>query len=172
MENNSLAFVLLYILVEVRKMKLVPWRKREDLDSFFAPVVDFRKEMDRLFDSFFGKGLMKYDEEGFTPKIELSEDEKSYTVKAELPGMDKEDISVNLEDNVLTLRGEKKEEKEEKKKNSFYSETRYGSFHRQIPFRHDVDDGKVDAHFKKGILTMTLPKKKVTESKSIKINVD
>jgi HSP20 family protein len=153
-------------------MKIVPWKKREDLDSFFAPVVDFRKEMDRVFDSFFGKGLMTYEEEGFTPKIELSEDEKSYTVRAELPGMDKDDISVSLEDNVLTLKGEKKEEKEEKKKNSFYSETRYGSFCRQIPFRRDVDDGKVDAHFKKGILTLTFPKKKVTESKPIKISAD
>ncbi|MBN1521611.1 MAG: Hsp20/alpha crystallin family protein [Candidatus Aureabacteria bacterium] len=152
-------------------MKLVPWR-RQDSDFFFKPLADFRQEFDRLFDRFFDRELVEADG-GFTPKIELSEDEKSYTVKAELPGLEEKDVDVSLEDNVLTIKGEKKEEKEEKKgKNAYYRETRYGSFFRQIPLRQQVQEDKVKAKFKKGILTLDLPKKEVTKSKSIKINVE
>ncbi|MBN2367600.1 Hsp20/alpha crystallin family protein, partial [Candidatus Woesearchaeota archaeon] len=153
-------------------MKLVPWRKRDDVDFFFTPLVDFRRETDDIFDRFFGKSLITRDEEGFTPKIEVAEDDKSYSVKAELPGLEKDDISVSIDDSILTLKGEKKEEKEEKNKSTYYRETHYGSFLRQIPFHAEIDEGKVNAKFNKGILTLTVPKKEVKEKKSIKINVE
>ena len=136
-------------------MKLVPWRRQND-DSFFKPLADFRREFDSLFDSFFRGGDLMETGTGFTPKIEVAEDDNAYTVKAELPGLDEKDIEVTVDDNVLMIKGEKKEEKEEKKgKNSFYRETRYGSFYRQIPLRHEVKEDKVGARFKKGILRST-----------------
>ena len=148
-------------------MRLVPWSKRNDVDFFFSPVVDFRSEVDKLFDNFFGGNLISVEDKVFTPKIELNEDEKSYSVKAELPGLDKEDVKVNL-----TIKGEKKHEKEGNKNGSYYKETHYGSFCRRIPFQTEVDEGSVNARFKNGVLTLTLPKKEVKEKKSINIDVE
>ena len=153
-------------------MKIVPWKKRDDTDLFFSPLADFRREIDDIFDRFFGRSIALRDEEIFTPRIEVAEDEKSYLVKAELPGMDKNDIEVTLDDNVLTLKGEKKEEKEEKGKKSYYKETRYGSFYRQIPFPESIDEEKVNAKFKKGVLSLVIPKKEAKNKKSIKIDVE
>jgi HSP20 family protein len=158
--------------MEVINMRLVPWTKRTDTDVLLNPLTDFRKEMDGLFDSFFDKGRIIRDSGAFTPSVEVSEDEKSYTVKAELPGMKKEDVEVSLHDNNLILKGEKKEEKEGKKKSSYYREACYGSFCRQIPLEHGVNEKEVKAIFKDGVLTLSMPKKKTAGSKTTKISIE
>ena len=93
-----------------------------------------------------------------TPAVDVYEDEKQVTVKAEVPGMNEKDVDVSHEDGVLYLKGEKKGEHEEKKKDSYYKESWSGSFSRAISLGNGVDWNKVDAKFKDGVLTIALPK--------------
>jgi len=103
------------------------------------------------------------------PAVNVSEDERSITVEAELPGMDSKDIDISLQNNMLVLQGEKRFE-EEKKEGSYQRiERSYGSFSRTIPLSSSVDEDKVKASFKNGILTVTLPKKEVEQGKKIAI---
>ena len=135
--------------------------RREEAD----PFRDFQRQMNRLFDEFFGEAPLAERDRGpewapaaFMPRVDVSETDAEVKVSAELPGMDEKDISVELQDDVLVLRGEKKSEQEEKGKNWFRREQSYGSFHRTIELPAGVDAGKAKAQFKKGVLTLTLPK--------------
>jgi HSP20 family protein len=94
----------------------------------------------------------------FNPKVNVAESDKELTVTAELPGMDEKDIEISISDGSLVLKGEKKEEQEEKHKNYYRLERSSGYFHREIAFPCDVDADKAQAVFKKGVLTVTLPK--------------
>jgi HSP20 family protein len=143
------------------------------------PVASLQKEMDRLFSSFYedfpvmrrGNGdLWKY-EEAFTPRINVAETEKEIQITAELPGMDEKDIHVTLEEDALRIKGEKKEEKEEKGKDYHRVECSYGSFERVIPLPAEVLQDKVDAIFKKGILTVKLPKNPKAQEKCKHIDI-
>ena len=91
--------------------------------------------------------------------MDIAETEKAYEITAELPGMSESDVEVVASNGGLTIKGEKKEEKEEKKKDYYLSERRYGSFERRMQIPEGVDADKIDATFKKGVLTVTLPKK-------------
>ena len=128
------------------------------------PVDIFRREMDRLFDDFFrGFGLRTFGGEEelsgtFNPQVNMTEDEKSIQVTAELPGMDEKDIEINLSRDSITIKGEKKEETEQKDKGVYYLERSFGSFMRMLPLPQEVDSDKADASFKKGVLKITLPK--------------
>ncbi len=93
-------------------------------------------------------------------------------MKAELPGMEEKDIEVNLADNGLTIKGEKKAEKEEQGKDNWYRETSYGAFHRFIPLPEGLDKEKVDAHFKNGVLTVTLRRLEEAKGKKIAIKAE
>ncbi|MFC1585074.1 Hsp20/alpha crystallin family protein [Fibrobacterota bacterium] len=104
------------------------------------------------------------------PALDVSENEKAVTVRAEIPGLSEKDLDVTYHEGLLTIRGEKKEEKEEKKKGSLYKECSYGSFCRQVPIGENADWNKVEAKYKKGVLTITVPKKEA-ESKNISINI-
>ena len=151
--------------------------RRQDVDPFRS----FQREMNRLFDDFFndaplamrtgGEGLATA---GFSPRVDVSETDKDVTVSAELPGLDEKDITVEMADTSLTIRGEKKEEKEEKGKNWYTREQTYGSFHRVIPLPASVEGGKASARFKKGVLSITVPKKAqaLSQRKSVKIETD
>lgn len=145
-------------------MKLAPWKDRAWNDLATKPLLDMRKEMNRLFDTFSMPSLWKQHAQMFSPSIEVSEDEKSYTVRAEVPGLDKKDIKVSLQNNVLTIGGEKRQEKEERKKNTYYRETRYGAFHRSIPFEAEVDSKNIRTKFENGVLVLTLEKKEGTKA--------
>lgn len=136
--------------------------RREDAE----PFRDFQRQMNRLFDEFFGEApLAERSRESawapvaFMPRVDVSETDAEIKVSAELPGMDEKDISVELQDDVLVLRGEKKSEQEEKGKNWFRREQSYGSFHRAIELPAGVDAGKAKAQFKKGVLTFVAPKR-------------
>jgi HSP20 family protein len=125
-----------------------------------------------LFDRFFEdlELPMRFREETeFTPAFDVSETEKELIVKAEVPGMDKKDININLSDGLLTITGEKKHEKKEEGENYHCFETRYGKFSRTMRLPTDVDTEKVDAMYKDGVLTITLPKTETVKPKTVEI---
>lgn len=144
---------------------LIPWQKKESEH----PMVAFRERMDRVFEDFFRdfqemipwQGSMPgiFDRSDFTPKIDVAETEKEIHINAELPGMTEKDIEVALENNVLTLKGEKKHEEEKQDKNYHYVERRYGSFYRSVPLSQEVDVEKISATFRNGVLQVVIPKK-------------
>jgi HSP20 family protein len=107
----------------------------------------------------------------FIPRIDLKDNGESYLVTAEIPGIKEKDISVSLDQNVLTLEGEKKAESEEKGKEFYRSEISYGHFYRTIPLFDDVDEGKVEANYKDGVLKVTLAKKEGAVRKKKKIEI-
>ena len=145
------------------------------LMSSCIPAFDiapgFTREADRLLDGLFAPGVIRFTEQ-WAPVVDISETKDDVIVKAEVPGIDKDDISVTLEDHVLTLRGEKKEEKEEKGKAFHKVERTYGSFVRSLKLPTLVQEDKVKASYKDGILNITLPKAEEVKPKEISISVD
>lgn len=103
------------------------------------------------------------------PAVDVSEDGKEVTVKAELPGLEAKDVELTLESGVLTIRGEKKFEGEEKKENYHRIERSYGSFVRAVPLPREVKSDKVKARFDRGVLTVTMPKAEKAETRNITI---
>jgi HSP20 family protein len=113
---------------------------------------------------------MRFREETeFTPAFDVSETEKELIVKAEVPGMDKKDININLSDGLLTITGEKKHEKKEEGENYHCFERRYGKFSRTMRLHSAVNTEKVDAMYKDGVLTITLPKTETVKPKKVEI---
>lgn len=158
---------------------LVPFGKKSVLvkREEESPFALLRREMDSLFDNFFhGFGMEQFDGGlgGFSPKVDITENDREFKISAELPGMDEKDIDVSLQNDMLTIRGEKKEEKEEKGKDYYRMERSYGSFSRSIPLPVEVEAAKVEAKFKKGVLSITLPKtaKVISETKKIAVKVE
>jgi HSP20 family protein len=131
--------------------------------SDVRPLDLFRGGVGRIFDDFFtGFSLRPFsslmeDIETFSPRIDMTEDDKAIHVNAELPGLDEKDIDISLSSDSITISGEKKDEAETRGDNYYCSERSYGSFTRVLPIE-DVDVDKVEAAFKKGVLNITLPK--------------
>ena len=145
-------------------------------DSEQNPFLSLHREMNRLFDDAFrgfGAGLPASGQlSSFNigwPSVEISETEKELRVTAEVPGLDEKDIEILLNDDVLTLRGEKRSETEDKDRH--FSERFYGQFERRIPLGYEVEGDKVDAAFKNGVLTVTLPKTAKAQSKVKRIPI-
>ena len=120
--------------------------------------------IDRFFDDSFFSSVSP-----LVPALDLKEDKDQYTVSVELPGVDQKDVSITLENDVLTITGEKKVEKEEKSKLRTISERHYGSFSRSLRFPSSVDSKKVSASYDKGILEVVLPKAEEAKPKTVKI---
>jgi HSP20 family protein len=160
---------------------LIPWSRgdREAGRGFrsesLSPMVSLHREMNRLFDDVFrGFDDSRHSgggRRGDWPTMEVEDTDKEYRVTAELPGIEERDIEVLLQDGVLTLRGEKKLESESR--NRTFSERFYGRFERQLSFDRAVDEDNVNATFRNGVLTITVPKtaQVVERSKRIPINV-
>jgi HSP20 family protein len=106
-----------------------------------------------------------------SPAIDIVEKDKAFEVTAELPGLDVKHIELQLSDNILTIKGEKQEEREEKAKDHYVSERRYGSFRRSLQVPGSVDADKIEASFKSGVLTVTLPKSAEAQKKHKTISV-
>jgi HSP20 family protein len=153
--------------------KDVPVRREED-NPFSVLQQDINSLFDNFFQGFDVEPFFRSKAGGFTPQVDVSENEKEIRVSAELPGMDEKDIDVSINRDSLTIRGEKREEKEDKGKDYYRMERSYGSFTRSVPLPVEVDIDKVDAKFKKGVLTVTLPKtaKAVEETKKISVKVE
>ena len=107
----------------------------------------------------------------FAPAVDVYEDEHNVTLKIEVPGIEEKDIDVRIENNVLTVHGERKFEKEEKEENYRRIERQYGSFTRSFTLPNTVDAEKVNANYDKGVLKITLAKKAEAKPKQIKVNV-
>ncbi len=160
---------------------LITWnRKRQQQiqPEHQHPVATLHREVDRLFDDFF-RGFdrfpsLPFREERlseFSPKINVSENDKEIEVTVEVPGMDQSDVDVSLRDDLLTIKGEKKQEKEEKDKEYYHVERSYGSFYRSLQVPCEVDQEKINAAFKKGVLKITLPKSPKAQENVRKIDV-
>jgi HSP20 family protein len=156
-----------------RTSNLVPKRRA---DHPFARLQD---EMNRLFDTFMpavgrtGRDWTAFPggDWDFMPEIDVKETKRALQVTAELPGVDEDDLEVRLSNNMLTIRGEKREEKADKEHGWTHTECAYGSFLRSIPLDAEVDADNVTANFKKGVLKVTLPKLKTDTDKSGRIHV-
>ena len=141
--------------------------------DLWEPVASLRHEVDRLFDDFTTGFDLPFGRRGFdlrpfekladfrtrVPAVDVVEKKKAFEITAELPGLDQKDVDITLDEGVLTIRGEKKEQKEEDREGYHLSERRYGSFRRSFAVPDGVDDKKIDASFKNGVLTVKLPKK-------------
>jgi HSP20 family protein len=117
------------------------------------------------------EGLSKNNALGFNPQIEVQESKSGYEVRAELPGIKRDDLHVTFDDNTLYIRGEKTQETQRDDGKVFYSERSYGSFARSVPFTEKVDAAKVDAQFENGVLKIALPKIPHDFGGSKKINI-
>ena len=153
-------------------MSLIRWNPTRDLASFPSGVFSLQKEMNRMFDSFFS-GV---DEPGllngtWNPAVDVAEENDAYVVKMELPGVNKDDVKITLESNILTIQGEKKIENEVKHKNYHRTERSYGSFQRSFTLPVTVKNDRIDATYKDGILTVSLPKAEEAKPKQIEVEV-
>ena len=139
----------------------------------FREFSTLQDRMNRLFrDSYGPEGREEtLNTTSFAPPVDVYEDEHSVNVKIEVPGIDEKDIDVRIENNVLTVHGERKFEKEEKQENFRRVERQYGSFTRTFTLPTTVDAEKVAASYDKGILKIALPKKAEAKPKQIKVNV-
>lgn len=139
-------------------------------------LASLKQDMDRLFEHFFESKWEEFPALGeWAPRLDVSETKEAMVVKAEIPGMDPKDISVSLQENLLTIKGEKRQEKEEKEeKDERYHrvERSYGAFARSVRLPVAVDGSKVNAAFKNGLLTVTLPKTPAAKGSTIPIKAE
>ncbi|RUM24037.1 Hsp20/alpha crystallin family protein [Rhizobium vallis] len=162
---------------------LIPWGRNNGNrvpsllpDDERDPFLSLHREVNRLFDDVFrgfGSGLPSFgNPSGFGsgwPSVEISNAEKEIKVTAEVPGLEEKDIEVLLTDGVLTLKGEKRSESEDKDRQ--FSERYYGRFERRIPLGVEVKEDQVDATFRNGVLTVTLPKTEKAQSQVKRITI-
>jgi HSP20 family protein len=131
-----------------------------------------RDEMDRVFDTFFlTPSLKRVDGSIWAPAVDLKEDTNNFIVSAELPGLKREDIQVEIENNTLMIKGERKFEKKEEKENYHFVERSYGSFYRSFTLPKNVDAEKISAEYKDGVLHVTLPKREEVKPKKVEVKI-
>lgn len=140
--------------------------------DLIEPFTALRRDIDRVFEDFTRSFPSMFDFDPFrrlgptfdirgiemAPKVEVSEDKKAYEISAELPGVEEKDVKLTLQDDVLTVSGEKKSEREEKEEGHHVSERSYGSFQRSFRLPDDVNADRISAKFDKGVMTITLPR--------------
>ncbi|APG88589.1 heat shock protein, hsp20 family (plasmid) [Sinorhizobium americanum CCGM7] len=162
---------------------LIPWgRGQGELPAAFRegdrnPFLALHREMNRLFDDVFrGFDSRMPTAAGYSgfaagwPSVEVSDREKEIKLTAELPGLEEKDVELFISEGVLTLRGEKRSETEAQ--DSQFSERFYGRFERRIPLGYDIDESKVNATFRNGVLTVNLPKTEQGQSKAKRITIN
>lgn len=152
----------------------------------WRPFETLRRDVDRLFDDFgtefwrlpFRRSLFEIEpafrrtfEVGSVPAVDIVEKDNAYEVTADLPGFDQKNIEVQLQNGSLCIKGERKSEKEEKKEGYHLTEREFGSFERRFTLPEGVDPDKIEASLKKGVLTVTLPKKPEAQKPTKKIDV-
>jgi HSP20 family protein len=149
------------------------------------PMLSIHQEVDRMFNdlmrgfalpaaSLFGRGgdgLPSLSSRWLRPDVDIAATDKQYTITVEVPGVDENDIAVEVTDDSLIVRGEKKIEKEQKEKEFYSVERSYGSFRRELALPDDADTGNIDAGFKNGVLTLNLPRKAQAQKAGRRIQV-
>jgi HSP20 family protein len=138
----------------------------------FSTMQDRMNRMDRLFrQSYSPEGPGEALTSSFAPPVDTYEDEHNFVLKLEVPGIDEKDIDVRIDNNTLTVHGERKIEKEEKEENFRRVERQYGSFTRSFTLPSSVDVSQVSADYAQGVLNIKLAKKAEAKPKQIKVNV-
>ena len=159
---------------ELESRAVTPWRPFMDLTQWEA-------EMDRMMEDFFGRRRRPWwpslwsrggVSELITPVVDIYEEKDDIVVKAEMPGMTKEDIEIDISNTHLSLKGEKKREEKIEEEDYFACERAYGAFHRSMELPKDVQADKVKASFKNGVLEIRLPKTEEAKTKEIKVKID
>ena len=164
-------------------MNLIPWRKKHGVPvvrehTLTAPLAEFRTEMDRLFDRYYrGSWLApsRWADEfdwpagDFMPSVDVAESDESITVRAEVPGLEPEDVDVSVSGSTLTIHGEKKESIEDKRDDYYHCERRFGSFTRSIELPTNADVEAIDAGLSKGVLEVCVKKLETTPKKKIDV---
>jgi HSP20 family protein len=159
---------------------LIPWGNNNKGSEIAKrgeenPVFSLQRDVNRIFEDFWKRfdqpfgAFGRWDAGG--PRADIAETESALEVSVELPGLDQKDVDVSLTDSALTIKGERKSERDESKKGYHLAERSYGSFYRSIPLPSGVDADKVNAEFKNGVLTVTLPKTQEALSRVKKIEV-
>ena len=146
-------------------MSLIPWTRRDIIPTQFRTLRD---ELDDLFSPLF-ESTPSYSARAFMPLVNVKDDDKYVTVTAELPGIDKKDVDIQVDGETLTIRGERKEEASSEGHNWWRKESQYGAFVRRIALPCEVDAAHTDANMRNGVLTIQMAKAAGTKSKSIKI---
>ncbi len=153
---------------------LVPLSPVSSAWSPLWPLRRLRDDIDRLFEEPFGEWPAPFG--GFLdqwgPPVDVYQDKDKVVVKVEIPGMKKEDIEISMVGDLLNISGERKEETEHKGAESYRSERYFGRFHRSFPLPVAVEAGKIEAHYKDGVLTITCPKTEEAKRKHIEIKVE
>jgi len=146
---------------------IMPWKKsKKSVSNTENSIERFRKEADQLFNSFFDMPTWG---ENLHPKMDIIDKKKAIVVKAEVPGMEVDDLDISLNGQYLTLSGNKKHEVNKSQGDYYHVESSYGSFSRTVQLPAEVDQSDVDASYKKGVLKIELKKTKPEKSKQIKI---
>jgi HSP20 family protein len=155
-------------------MALVPWRPHEDWWDPFTDLERIQKEMNALFNtsrmrgSEHDSGLL---DRVWSPAVDIFDSKDNLMVKADIPGLSKDDIDVSVQGDMLIIKGEKKKEHEVKEKDYVRTERFYGSFHRAIRLPSEIQADKVDATYKNGVLELILPKSEKSKPKQIKLDI-
>ena len=144
-----------------------------------AEIARWERDFDRMLENFFrGRSPLSFEDRwserlGISePAVDLYEENDDIVVKAEMPGLSKDDIDVNITDHLLVLKGEKKKEEEASERDYYRSERVYGSFVRSIPLPAETDPQKAKATFKNGVLEIRLPKSDEAKKREIKVKVE
>jgi HSP20 family protein len=141
----------------------------------FRELVTLQERMSRLFPEFGTLGREGREEAlmagNFAPPVDIYEDDHSITLKLEVPGIEEKDLDIRVENNVLTVRGERKFEKDEKEENFHRIERRYGSFSRSFTLPNTVDTDSVNAEYHNGVLELKFAKRAEAKPKQIKVNI-
>ncbi len=138
----------------------------------FRELTTLQREMNRLFQDYsVSRGDEELSASSFVPPVDIYEDEHSVTLKMEVPGIDQKDLDIRVENNTLTVRGERKFEKDEKEENFHRIERRYGSFVRTFTLPNTVDADNINADYENGVLKIRLSKREEAKPKQIKVNV-
>lgn len=149
-------------------MNILPYRKRREEGANLAPRMDPVNDLIHHLFNWWDTGLAPaYG--GWWPALEVIDENENLVVRAEMPGLKSNDIDVSVQGNVLTISGQKKEETEKKERTYYFAERQYGSFQRQVTLPAEVDAEKVEASYKDGVLTLTLPKAETARTRRIAI---
>ena len=155
---------------------LIPWARKDGApdakSSEDNPIATLQREMNHVFENFWNRvGQFEWPWGSDEAKSDMVETDKAIEVSIELPGMEMKDIEVTVNDDMLTVKGEKKIERQEEKKGYYLSERSYGAIYRTIPLPPGVDGEKAQASFKNGVLTIRLPQTPEAQAKVKRIEV-
>ena len=137
----------------------------------FRELSSLQNRVNSLFQDYGRSGQDELTTGSFVPAVDVYEDEHKVTLKLEIPGVNQEDVDVQLENNTLTVRGERKFEKEEKEENFHRIERRYGNFVRSFTLPNTIDTENVQASYENGVLKIELSKRAEAKPKQIKVNI-